>query len=277
MEAGRPSLTPQALLDVYESTSSSSESAGGLYRGRANLNANALRTKPGRPDAAPAISMSCTDKLAFWSAVGIQGSLGSFLLEPVRPASLVLSDASLREIFPNEPQLGRLKGIMAEQCRRAIARVEFSSLPFPDAREQLPESEGTPARASLLACPTAPVVVENLVGGIRMGAPRRLPLGPKARSCVSKLEYFRDVCGEQETASYFDAKARSVEYRKAKALLRGDVPASVEAFLARAGETDIARGEDKPGAVRDGGPPYGAWLIAGRPFENFDVYGQIQT
>lgn len=50
----------------------------------------ALRTKPGRGD--PTISMSCTDKIAKWLVLGIQGSLLSNILDkPIYLNAIVLS------------------------------------------------------------------------------------------------------------------------------------------------------------------------------------------
>jgi tRNA-specific adenosine deaminase 1 len=58
-----------------------------------------LRTKPGRADAPRVLSMSCSDKVARWSVLGIQGALASLVLAPVYIHAVVLGevDNSMRE------------------------------------------------------------------------------------------------------------------------------------------------------------------------------------
>ena len=49
----------------------------------------AIRTKPGRGERT--ISMSCSDKMAMWNVVGIQGALLTlFLMEPIYLRSIVV-------------------------------------------------------------------------------------------------------------------------------------------------------------------------------------------
>ncbi|OCF77615.1 hypothetical protein I204_01607 [Kwoniella mangroviensis CBS 8886] len=56
----------------------------GVIRGRNGYTAiSTLRTKPGRPDSIPSISMSCSDKIASWSVLGIQGGLLANLFQPI--------------------------------------------------------------------------------------------------------------------------------------------------------------------------------------------------
>ena len=64
----------------------------------------ALRTKPGRADSKPTLSMSCSDKIALWTIVGIQGALLSDIAQPLYIDQLVFGgvrpdhgNATLRE------------------------------------------------------------------------------------------------------------------------------------------------------------------------------------
>jgi tRNA-specific adenosine deaminase 1 len=68
-----------------------------------------LRTKPGRADSPITSCMSCSDKIARWNVLGIQGALGSRFLEPLYLAAIVIGEVS--------PEM---REIVREDCERAF-------------------------------------------------------------------------------------------------------------------------------------------------------------
>jgi tRNA-specific adenosine deaminase 1 len=69
-----------------------------------------LRTKPGRADSPRTTSMSCSDKIAAWNYLGIQGALGSRFLRPLYITSVVIG-----EVPPS------LQFAVREDCARALS------------------------------------------------------------------------------------------------------------------------------------------------------------
>lgn len=79
-------------------------------RGRDNYSLyGVLRTKPGRADAPPTGSMSCSDKIAVWNVVGMQGALASRVLKPIYISGIVIGDVA-----------DSMQDIVQEDCDRAI-------------------------------------------------------------------------------------------------------------------------------------------------------------
>ncbi|WVF67312.1 hypothetical protein IAT40_002063 [Kwoniella sp. CBS 6097] len=59
-----------------------------------------LRTKPGRPDSIPSISMSCSDKLASYSVLGLQGALMTNLYhQPIYLDGIVIGGVDVADHF----------------------------------------------------------------------------------------------------------------------------------------------------------------------------------
>uniref|UniRef100_A0A665XFJ1 Adenosine deaminase RNA specific B2 (inactive) n=1 Tax=Echeneis naucrates TaxID=173247 RepID=A0A665XFJ1_ECHNA len=111
----------------YETSSLSDSSRRFRYHLRAKVNGGegtlpvtgqGANQKPGKP----LVTMSCTDKLAKWSVMGLQGALLSHLVEPIYLHSLTVGTLS------HTGHLGRA-------LTRRLARIK--RLPFPYRRRQL--------------------------------------------------------------------------------------------------------------------------------------------
>ena len=85
------------------------------WRGRNNYHCHGvLRTKPGRADSPMTASMSCSDKIAAWNVLGVQGALGSLLFMPLYVDSIVIGEV---------PE--GIQDVVLDDCRRAFwERVE---------------------------------------------------------------------------------------------------------------------------------------------------------
>jgi len=86
-----------------------------LLRGRNDYTSYAvLRSKPGRADSPQSHSMSCSDKIASWNYLGIQGALVSSLLEePIYIDRIMIGLGDLGTTSAPQTQL-------EEDCKRAL-------------------------------------------------------------------------------------------------------------------------------------------------------------
>ncbi|KAJ3777970.1 hypothetical protein FB446DRAFT_44928 [Lentinula raphanica] len=93
----------------------SSESIRTAARGRDNYHLfNVLRTKPGRADSLPTLSLSCSDKIASWSWLGIHGALGAYFF----PQGIYLSRIVIGEVLQSgDKDLIQTVGV---DCERAL-------------------------------------------------------------------------------------------------------------------------------------------------------------
>ncbi|KAH7344863.1 adenosine deaminase/editase [Rhizoctonia solani] len=237
---------------------------GTTARGRDNYNALGwLRTKPGRADAPPTISHSCSDKIALWSLVGFQGALLYQLVGALFFSGLVIGDV-----------LGQFSDVDMERvvgdCQRALVDrlrplpddvqiphellILFTSVSFPHARSQIPESNVVsdpeshiwvgPSQSGLSAS-------ETIVNGFRRGVGPKRYQDTRFQPLICKASFMRlhlNLCeligkAESQFTMYYELKhhSRAEKYQVAKSALR------------------------VPGAPLEG------WLISGQEWEDFEA------
>lgn len=212
-EASSSALQIRYTLEDGHQHASDTHAPPAVLRGRhmphVSSSACILRSKPGRADAPPSISMSCSDKFMLWNVVGIQGALLSRWLEPIYIDQLVLSWSPALHMT-QEAYRASCSWAFGERINQANhTRIMCTSITFPYARESLKEHitastgihpassnwvdiEPVPCAASLLWIRGR--TVEKLLGGIKMGASLKRkngrPLPMSSCSSVCKRVWF---------------------------------------------------------------------------------------
>jgi tRNA-specific adenosine deaminase 1 len=149
----------------------------------------AARRKPGRGEAT--LSMSCSDKMARWGALGVQGALlARFLTEPLRLASLTVASATCAAHLAAAQRAfdGRLAAPAAALAGTAWAMrpPALFAAPLPHAQLQLPSASAAQASPCgfsinwLLDGGAAEVLLGTT--GRHAGATRATLASPKTRS-----------------------------------------------------------------------------------------------
>ncbi|KAG8903874.1 hypothetical protein FRB99_002643 [Tulasnella sp. 403] len=153
-------------------------------RGRDDYEAyGVLRTKPGRADSQPSISMSCSDKIASWTLLGAQGALLGQLLDPVYIDGLIFGDVdpAVREVVAAECHRAFISRLHAPNSldlpssfKQHEPELHFTSEPFPHSRSEVEKHTGlgapVAASESISFVNSSDPPVEALVNRIKRGA-----------------------------------------------------------------------------------------------------------
>lgn len=188
-----------------------------------------VRRKPARPDAPPALSKSCSDKLALKQCTSLLSSLSSLLVSPrgVYLTSLVLPESQYSEPACTRcfSPVGRMatvqdgSGITArwqggyEFCPFAI---HTTSLEFGFSRRRNGEDEPKKVKyvASHLSIAwTANGLGENVVGGVLQG---RKPTDPRGGSRLSRKAMWHLADDIASTLGSPDIVSGRVSYKQLK-------------------------------------------------------------
>lgn len=161
-----------------------------------------VRTKPGR--GVRTLSVSCSDKMAKWIVLGVQGCLLSYLLvEPIYIDSITMArnapynrDALVRALY------GRFARTNDESMpsKRFTLRVPelyvSSQVDFPHIRHD--NKVPSPTSVAWCAVPIRPLEVS--VNGRRLGVAKKNRSKPSSRLLISKMEILKQfmslICDE---------------------------------------------------------------------------------
>lgn len=203
---------PKAILHTESKRIKYSDGAL-LRRGRDDFSATVgtLRTKPGRADAPFAACMSCSDKIAAWTVLGIQGSLLMHLLDtPLWLESITVGDEFDREALQRALNTRVVFSPHAHPLGIISTKTSFC-LAKSDDREPSPE-----AQVWFKGCSMPGTIVKGKKKG--SGNPKNNNLPKSSQSFVSKARLFEQFAAitEDQFESYSRAKELSSTYQLTK-------------------------------------------------------------
>ncbi|CAJ0642228.1 15860_t:CDS:10 [Entrophospora sp. SA101] len=225
----------------------------GFRRGRMDYKSiGVLRTKPGRADSEPTLSMSCSDKLAQWNVVGLQSSLLSELISPIYLSTIIIGDLFSKQSL-ERALFERIQGLQSlpypYSCN--IPKIIQSTQEFDESfnyiSNQFPQGKIVTSNIAKVWLKGPSNNIEFLVNGRKQGASKS-KLSSKTRSLVSKLSLFKsivellskipsDLVSDDlritKEISYREFKSINKDYQLAKKCLREQIFKDIVELLSK--------------------------------------------
>ncbi|KAI8887402.1 hypothetical protein K501DRAFT_330629 [Backusella circina FSU 941] len=182
-----------------------------------------LRTKPGRVDAEPTLSMSCSDKLARWNVLGLQSALLANVFDPIYLESITIGDMFDQEALERAlyQRVETIKDLPSPYSLHQPI-IYSTDIHFESSKTVL---ESTEKYTAVISCSTSICWVsgmdkqEVIVHGRKQGAPKGKTSNPKTRPSICKkslLAKFLNSTKESSEKTLFELKKEATVYQQAK-------------------------------------------------------------
>ena len=225
-----------------------------------------VRRKPGRGDAPPTLSKSCSDKMALRQCTSILGGLATPFVSPescylksvVLPATQY-SETGCRRCFSADvdadtgAEIGRMAPATGRKWPGGYAyiplNVQTTDLEFPFSKRSVGSADSSSASSNLSVAWTQNGINECLVNGVMRG---RKAFDPAGASVVSRRQMWRlarqvafevEVEGEEELKEAFNSKTyallKSSSLFAARKRVKEDVQTlALRGWIANGGDED---------------------------------------
>ncbi|KAF3423473.1 hypothetical protein E2986_10602 [Frieseomelitta varia] len=174
-----------------------------------------LRTKPGRGN--PTLSLSCSDKIAKWNLLGVQGSLLSILIPPIKIETIIVGGNCPFSLEAMER--GLYKRFNEKTCELKIIQSKFSF------NQQKNSERKHPCPSSIIWCAVA-------VEGRKQGATKKKKGSNLLITRRALFETFLQTCDKYQHSdcnirhpkriTYLDCKMWSKNYQSLWNTLKSD-------------------------------------------------------